>query len=230
MLNVKKLILKEKIYAYTQYCGFGDMWAVASYLLRVSEELKKPVRFFAQSSKQRDIIRAVLPHLRSKGKVDLVPAPTAKMKWLGYCEPFRVKFVPTYRRWKYNKYSNLVAYQFDGRHLAAEKNLPPQRLKYLLDSLHLMGYHTVDVGHKKPLEFIIDVLAKCKFFIGCPSGLSVVSASVGNPVFLITRAMHPLFLKFMQECQYRTKSVHMFTTVDEFLIHVKRMNRCGKLL
>lgn len=230
MLKIKKLVLKEKVYTYTQYCGFGDIWAVTSYLLRVSEEIKKPARFWPRSSRQRDIIRAVTPLLRSRGSIDIVPAPTPKMKMLNYCEPFRVKFVPTYKRWKHNKYSNIVAYQFDGNHLADEKNLPLPRLMYLLKSLEAMGYKTMDVGHRKPLPYIIDVLSKCKFFVGCPSGLSVVSISVGNPVFLITRSMNPLFLRFMADCQYRTKSVQMFSTVDEFLIHVRRMSRCGKML
>jgi hypothetical protein len=229
MLKIKKLVLKEKIYGYTEYCGFGDLWAVASYLLRVSEELGKPSRFFGKS-KQRNTINSILPHFRSKGAVNIVPHPPQKLKMLGYCEPFRVKFVPTHQSWKYNKYSKTVAYQFDGYHLAGEKNLPLKRFMYLLESLNAMGYQAIDVGNSKPISFIIDTLAKCKFFVGCPSGLSVVSISVGNPVFLITRLMNPLFLKFMQNCQYRTKSVQMFTTVDEFLIHIKRMDRCGMLL
>ncbi len=229
MLKIKKLVIKEKTYTYTEYCGFGDMWAVTSYLLRVSEEIGKPAQFWTKSAKQRDIIRAVTPLLKSKGKIDLVPMPTPKMKVLNYCEPFRVKFVPTYKRWKHNK-QNIIAYQFDGNHLANDKNLSLSRFMYLLKSLEGMGYELVDVGHKKPLPYIVDVLSKCKFFVGCPSGLSVVSISVGNPVFLITRLMHPLFLRFMVDCQYRTKSVQMFSTVVEFLIHVKRMCRCGMML
>ena len=229
MLRVKKLCLQERVYTYTEYCGFGDMWAVTSYLLRVSEEIKKPASFWAKSSKQRDIIRSITPLLKSNGTINIVDSPSRKMKILNYCEPFRVKFVPTYKRWRRNK-SKIIAYQFDGSHLAEDKNLSMRRLLYLLKSLDLMGYELVDVGHHKPLSYIVDVLSQCKFFVGCPSGLSVVSISVGNPVFLITRTMEPLFLRFMLDCQYCTKHVQMFSTVDEFLIHVKRMSRSGGML
>jgi hypothetical protein len=229
MLKVKKLALGDRAYGYTKYCGFGDMWAVTSYLLRLSEESKKPTQFWSQSARQTDMIKLIVPFLRSKGTISFVP-PTSKIKMVEYCEPFRVKFVPTYKRWEYDKCSKLVAYQFDGNHLADIKNLPLLSLKYLLQSLEAMGYQTVNVGENKPLSYIIDVLSQCKFFVGCASGLSIASISVGNPVFLITRMINPLFLKFMMDCQYRTKHVQMFSTTDEFLIYLRRINRCGMML
>jgi len=229
MLKFRKLsTAKDKIYGYADMCGFGDIWALTSYLLRVSEEAGRPTRFFTRNEKIRAIIRSIIPHLRSKGKIHLAHNPLQKQ--LGYCEPFLVKFVPTHKKWQYNRASNIVAYQFDGNHLGNEKNLPWQRQLYLLRSLRRMGFIPVDVGHKKPIRFIVDTLSKCRFFVGCPSGLSVVSISVGNPVYLITRSINPKYCGFMRNCQYKTKEVHMYRTVDEFLIQARRMNRMGKLL
>jgi hypothetical protein len=225
MLKVKKLVTKDKIYGYSELCGFGDIWAMTNYLLRVSQELGKPARFFSRAKHIGDTIKEIVPLLKSKGSVNIV-GPHEKI--LSYCEPFSIKFLPTIKEW--SPTSNIIAYQFDGRHLQRQKNLPCIRLAYLINSLMDMGYDPVDVGGYKPLEYIVDILSKCQFFVGCPSGLSVVSLSVGNPVFLITRQMDPLFLLFMHQCQYRDKDVRMYTTVDEFLIQVKRMRGMGRLL
>lgn len=211
-------------------CGFGDLWALTSYLLRVSEESGKPARFFTRNQKQKDIVGSIIPHLRSKGKIVFVSRPTEKL--LGYCEPFLVKLVSTKQIWKYNRQAKIVAYQFDGVHLADQKNLPLPRLIHLLRSLTNQGYIPVDVGHHKPLSFIINTLSRCKFFVGCPSGLSVVAMSVGCPIMLITRKISPAYLGFMKRhCQYKTsRMIEMYMTVDEFLMRSRWLSRIGRLL
>lgn len=229
MLKFKRYSIKNKIYGYQDACGFGDIWALTSYLLRVSEESGKPTHYFSRNQRQKEIMQSIVPHLKSKGKIVFSFKPTERL--LGYCEPFLLKLVPTKRTWKYNGCARVVAYQFDGVHLADEKNLPLPRLIHLLRSLTNQGFIPIDVGHHKPLSFIVDTLAKCKFFVGCPSGLSVAAMSVGCPIMLITRKIKPAYLGFMKRCQYNTsRRIEMYMTVDEFLIRSRQLGRMGRLL
>lgn len=227
MLKVKKLYF-DKIYGYSdELSGFGDLWAVTSYLLRVSEESGKPTRFFSRIKKVKNTMRTIIPYLTSKGSISFVDKSNQKV--LRYCEPYAVKFVPTNKVWN-NKHSDVVAYQFDGVHLSKQKNLPLPRLRFLIKSLKALGLKPVDVGHGRPIEYIIDILSNCRFLVGCPSGLSIVSISVGNPVILITRNIDPKYCVYMKTCQYKTKPVQMYRTVDEFIIDLNRKNRMGRLL
>ena len=219
MLKVKKYALKDKIYGYPDACGLGDVWAVTSYLLRISEEADLPSRFFTKNIEFRNRIEAIRPFLRSKGQIQFVSQ--ASQRVFNYCEPYKVKFVPTLQKW--NGKSNIVAFQFDGNHLYDRKNLPDKRLKFLIKSLTEMGYNSVDVGNHKSISFIVETLANCRLFVGCPSGLSVACLSVGTPIYLITRRLHPDFLQWLRKCHYRTVDVQMFTTVDQFLIRVKQL-------
>lgn len=227
MLKLKGHDFRDVIYGYeTEACGFGDAFAVTNYLLRASERIKKPVRFACHNRDLRERVRFISTYLDTPGRINIVNA--RKQKILGYCEPFGVKFVRTKRRWRYNHWSKIVAYQFDGRHLAEEKNLPPDRVDYLVKQLKMMGYNPIDVGNHKPLGYVIDVLAKCRFFVGCPSGIAHVSQSVGNPIYVITKEMKRSYLNFMRRCQYRTAQVHMTKYIFDFLrvIHNEQPTLC----
>lgn len=227
MLKVRKLYF-DKVYGYSdEVSGFGDLWAVTSYLLRVSEESGKPTRFFTRVKKLKKTMKDIIPFLTSKGNIDFVDQPLQKI--LSYCEPYSVKFVPTNKTWS-NNHNNIVAYQFDGIHLSEQKNLPLPRLRFLIKSLKDLGFIPVDVGHGRPIKHIIDILSECQFFVGCPSGLSVVSMSVGNPIMLITRNINPRYCPFMRRCQYKTRTVDMYRTVDEFIIEIRRRKQMGRLL
>lgn len=228
MLKVRKLYV-DKVYGYSDDAsGFGDLWAVTSYLLRVSEESGKPTQFFSRIKKVKSTMRDIIPHLSSKGRIEFVDRPLQKI--LGYCEPYSVKLVPTNKLWNYNRHHNIVAYQFDGIHLSEQKNLPLPRLRFLIQSLKELGFRPFDIGHGRAIKDIIDILSECQFFVGCPSGLSVVSMSVGNPIILITRNIDPRYCTFMKRCQYKTAEVDMYRTVDEFLIEIRRRNRMGSLI
>lgn len=218
MLKLVKFASQE-VYGYHEYCGFGDIWAVTGYLLRLSEESHRPSKFFTKNADLKQDIRSITPFFDSKGTIELVSAPPQRI--FTYCEPYLCRPTPTIKTWKRNN-SNIVACQFDGRHLYKHKNVEGSRLRFLTRSLASMGLRLIDVGNRKPISYIVDVLANCRFFVGCPSGLSVVSMSVGNPVYLITRMMDPRYLSFMERCHYKYGNVQMFMTVDEFLIQARR--------
>lgn len=222
MLRIKKHSNRHRVYGYTDHCHFGDSWAVTSYLLRLSQETGRPSRFFTKSQTVRDSIVQIRPFFRSRGRIEFAFEPPERI--FHYCEPYWVKFVPTIRVWnsscEFN--SRLVAYQFDGNHLWEQKNLPSDRLHYLLYSLRKMGFIPIDVGHRRKISTIINTLANCRFFVGCPSGLSVVARSVGCPIMLITRHLDPGMKSFLRMCQYHRTNVKMFTAVDQFLAHVRR--------
>jgi hypothetical protein len=214
MLKVIKYSQHDRIYGYPEECGFGDIWAVTSFLLRISEESARPTKFAARSKSFKSTMQDILPLLQSKGKIEFVGGQAAQ-RILNYCEPYKVKFVPTINKWTGN--SKIIAYQFDGNHLANHKNINKDRLEWLLNNLIKMGYEPVNVGGRQSVEFIIDTLAKAKLFVGCPSGLSVAAISVGTPIFLITKMLKVKFVRFLRSCHYHTKPVRMFRTVNQFL-------------
>ncbi len=189
--------------------GFGDTWAVTSYLLRISQEINKPVKVFSHNKRFVLTVRDVKKHLNTYGDIEFVhTVPTAKMS---YCEPYKAKFLPTKKLW--NCSTNIVAYQFDGRHLAKVKNI---NYNYVLRVLKSKGYVPINLGGYKPLDFIIDILSKCKFFLGSPSGMSVVSMSVGNPAYVIGGGLSDKYLSFMSKCQYQN-GVTVFKFTKSFL-------------
>ncbi len=211
---------KKTIYGFeVERCGFGDAWAVTSYLLRMSEEAKKPVKFASSEGSLKNRIELISNFLDSTGKIQMVHQFQERV--IRYCEAYSVKFVRTKKRWKDN-HSRIVAYQFDGNHLASQKNPPPDKVAALVKELTYMGYQPIDIGHMKPLDFVINTLAKCKFFVGCPSGMAHVSMSVGNPIYVITRNMSPKFVDFMKVCQYKTASnINILPNMREFISNIR---------
>jgi hypothetical protein len=220
MLKVVKYGQHDRILGYPEECGFGDIWAVTSYLLRISEETGRPTRFFTKSKSFKSTIQSILPVLRSKGKIEFIGGHAAQ-RILNYCEPYKLRFIPTVRTWEINN-SKIIAYQFDGSHLSKHKNINGSRLTWLLNNLIKMGYKPVDIGGKKSINFIVDTLAEAKLFLGCPSGLSVAALSVGTPIFLITKMLKVDFVRFLRSCQYHTKPVRMFRTANQFLFCLNR--------
>src|SRR5581483_1195362 len=88
--------LNNKVCTYI-YNHFGDSWAITSYLLRISEESGKPVRYYPTNSRQRDNILQIRPYLKSKGIIHIVEQSPEVT--LAHCTPFRTKFVKTLRSW-----------------------------------------------------------------------------------------------------------------------------------
>lgn len=218
MLCVQKYHNFSKVYGYN-LSHFGDTWAYTNLLLRLSEGNGKPVRVGIENQKLKKLILQIRPFLKSKGRI-VFSNRRADLKYM-YCDPYKIKFVPAIRTWNYKRAlkSKIVAYQFDGIHLSEEKNLPPHRIKVLLSALRKMGYTPVNVGGHKKIDFIINTLSNCKFFIGCPSGLSVAARSVKCPIFLITWKLGLDWVNWIKNCQCPTAK--FFVNVGEFLRFTK---------
>lgn len=220
MLKTSKIYYASRIFGYPEECGFGDIWAVTSYLLRLSEKTSTPTKFFTKSQRFKTTMKEILPFLNSSGRIEFV-AGSAAHKILNYCEPYRTKFVPTTKIWE-RRHSKIIAYQFDGNHLAKLKNISSFSVSKLLDSLTKMGYTPVNIGDQKSIEFIVDTLSQAKLFVGCPSGLSIAAISVGTPIFLITKMLNVDFVRFLRSCQYHTTCVKIFRTIRQFLLCLNR--------
>ncbi len=222
MLKTRKYAWKDCLWTY-QDCNFGDMWAIANFLLRVSQETGLPAKMYHHSAQFRSIVLSIVPHLDAKGIVEFVNFPTAglQQRRLRYCDPFIVKWFRTKEKWLNARRSNIVTYQFDGRHLSNLKNLPLDRVHYLRKQLIDLGFNPIDVGGMKPLDYIIHTMANARFHVGCPSGMGIVALSVGVPVYNITRFLSDDFVAFMQTCQYKNRPVQTFKFVDDFVRHVR---------
>jgi len=204
----------NKIYTY-DWWHFGDSWAITSYLLKISEESGKPVRYYPTNSRQRDNILQIRPYLKSKGIIHIVEqSPEVK---LPHPSPYNKKFVKAIRTWdrQHAKRSRIVAYQFDGNHWGEYKNPSGEQLNRLLDSLRKFGYNPVDVGGHRPISYIINTLSNCKFFVGCPSGIAVAARSVCCPSYLITFNLCDAALYWLKTCQY--PGMRMFKYINDFL-------------
>jgi hypothetical protein len=192
---------------------FGDTWALTSYLLSLSEKNGSPILFSDRDKDVNEIILDITPHLNSKGKIIFSNSePTIIFK---DPEPYRKKFIPTIKKWSETN-SKIIAYQFDGRHQAEKKNLPKQNIENLINSLVKLGYHPIDVGNYKSISFIVDTLSKCQLFVGCASGLSVVTRSVGCPTFIISWKIKEALVDYLVNCQL-PHIIRFFKTENSFL-------------
>lgn len=214
MLFVQKYQHNDGIYNF-DYGHFGDIWAYTNLLLRISEGNGRPIRITYVNNYMKNLILKIKSFLNSKGRIIFTNKP--KTRFLNFGDAFSIKFIPTLRTWNRKRAlkSKIVAYQFDGRHLAEEKNLPPMEFRKLLNGLRKMGYIPVNVGGNKKLNFIINVMSNCKFFVGCPSGLSVVARSVKCPIFLITWKLSKGMIGVLKTLQCPTAK--FFRTTNEFL-------------
>jgi hypothetical protein len=183
--------------------GFGDTWAVTNFLLRKSEEQGSPVKVFSVRKHFVDNVRQIKKHIASSGDIVFVKdTPNAKMS---YCDPFRVDFLPTKKRWSCT--SNIIAYQFDGRHLA---QLKTPNYEVALKFLQSKGFLPINIGGYKSLDFVIDILSRCHCFMGCASGMSIVALNVGTPSYIVTAGLDKRYVRFMKTCQYYAKPIRLF--------------------
>jgi hypothetical protein len=211
-------VQKQDICSYGWH-HFGDVWAYTNLLLKISERSGQPIKVGIENQKIRKTILQIRPFLKSKGKI-VFSNRLANLNF-SYCDPYNIRFVPSVRTWNYKRSlkSKIVAYQFDGNHLAEQKNLPWDKIQFLINSLKRMGYEPVNVGGYKKMNFIINTLSNCKFFVGCPSGLSVAARSVGCPINLITWKLGYDMIHVLKTCQCPTAK--FFPTVKEFLSFTK---------
>ncbi len=198
---------------------FGDIWAYTNLLLKISDSSGKPVRVGIENQKLRNTILQIKPFLNSKGRIVFT---NRRANFIyDYCDPYRIEFVDSVRTWNYKRSlkSKVVAYQFDGNHLSEQKNLPWKEIQFLIKSLASMGFNPVNVGGYKKIDFIVNTLSNCRFFVGCPSGLSVAARSVKCPINLITWKLDQNMINHLKWCQCPTAK--FFSTTNEFLNFTK---------
>lgn len=161
---------------YLEY-GFGDKWAATSFLLKESERLNKVIYF---NCEDWQLIYEIANYLNHKGKIKYKKYPIIRPN---YDIVFKTK--PLKTKITYKKSSNIIAYQFDGRSDFYIKNSQPHEIQYFLKYTKALNYKTINVGNMQPLNFVINILAKCKLFVGVPSGITHVAMSVGTPIHCI---------------------------------------------
>jgi len=164
--------------------GFGDIWASTSWLLRKSEELNEVVRVKAEFPHFRDWMAFISPIFDSVGRLKFVDRGIAVRP--RYANIFK-GLMPVKKRWEPRP--KKVVYQLDGRHNAHLKNLSSDQTRFLLSSLRRMGYSNFNVGNMTPIRQVVRHMSEAAFFVGVPSGMSVVALSVGLPVYIVLNKM-----------------------------------------
>jgi len=197
--------------------GFGDIWGATNYLLYLSETQNEPI-WFSTHETRRKTITEISSHLVSEGKINLTALPgNREINVLrDPCLAYK-KFFPTHKTWNHID-SNVIAYQFDGVHKGEYKNLPKRTVESFVKALQDRGYETINVGGHKPIDEIVDVLSACKLFVGCASGISVLSLSVRNPVCIFHRRNDVNWFRYLKNCHYNTSTMNQyFSSPNKFI-------------
>ena len=189
---------------YIRY-GFGDRWASVSYLLRKSEQEGRPIIVDGDVDSRH--IYELASYFDSTGK--LIYEKNRPFEFVDIHQAFSTKYLPTKKTWKASD-SNMVAYQFDGITAFWDKNPSDQEISEFLSYLVSCGLTPVDLGHMKPIPYIIDTLATCKFFVGCASGIAHLSMSVDTPMYVILHNLPedtgpPYGAKYNRDVVYSSK-------------------------
>jgi hypothetical protein len=169
---------------YANPCkGFGDSWSGTGMLLDLSEKLGKPLRVSSKDTTRPNTVNEIQSYFDSTGKIQLVNE-RCQVK-TNFWQIHKHRIVPTKVQWSASK-SRVVCCQFDGIHLSHHKNPKPWQVKLITDTLCRDGFMPINLGGMKPIKYIIDNLARARFFIGCPSGIAHVAMSVGTPMKILT--------------------------------------------
>jgi ADP-heptose:LPS heptosyltransferase len=169
----------EKKHYYIRF-GLGDRWASISYLLRKSQEKGRPV--FIDGEADSGHLYELASYFDTTGQ--LIYEKGRSILPMNYHEAFSTKYLPTKKTWR-DTNSKVVAYQFDGVTSFWDKNPSDKEITEFLNHLTSRGFTPVDLGHMKPLPYIIETLTTCKFFVGCASGIGHISMSVNTPMCII---------------------------------------------
>jgi hypothetical protein len=179
--------------------GFGDLWAIANYLLHVSEETGEEALVFKLDS----LLATIVSQLNSRGavrEVDQQPdvlftdrdrdilqsysfrAPRIVLPWL---DAFGKAYFPTRKvRWYPNR-SRIIATQLVPRNPDDIKACSPADCQLFRERSRAAGYEVVELGLPRSIEENIAIAARCEAFVGVCSGMSHLCHSVGVPVHLV---------------------------------------------
>jgi len=209
----------EKRHHYIQF-GLGDRWASVSFLLRKSEEKGRPI--FVDGDFDPEHLYELASCFDTTGK--LIYEKGHPILPMNYHDAFSTKYLPTKKTWR-DTNSNVVAYQFDGISSFWNKNPPDEEIAEFLSYLSRRGFTPVDLGHMKPLPYIIETLATCKFFVGCASGIGHISMSVNTPMYIILHNLQegtgpPYSVEYQQTVYSSKPDVQFFKYLKDLMNHL----------
>lgn len=195
-------------------CHLGDLWAGTSYLLKKSAALRSPIVVSNVSGgglPTGPMIGEILGLLEHIGVFHFTNV--APQKIVDLYHSFGHDYVRTRVKWKAAT-SRIVCYQFDGRTEFDRKNPTTEETHRFLDHVRMRGYEPINIGGYRPLSHCIEIASTAEFFVGAPSGLGHVCASVGTPIHIIYN-QKPLV--DLAEYAYRNKPITYYRTMDDFL-------------
>jgi len=178
--------------------GLGDCWATVNYALQKAEDnditFKLATWYKNRGGKIRNAeskLTEMIPLFRdiSAGKVLLVDdAPTEKLArdgggYLKWFDVYNVPYVRTKTIWAEND-SRDICCHFDGKSHSC-KRCSADEEKQIIEYLKNLGFNPIYLGKHTSLNEAVDLLSKCKAFIGVDSGFCHMAHSVRTPIHLI---------------------------------------------
>jgi hypothetical protein len=180
----------EDVYKHPGRGGaFGDSLGWASFIYRLSEAHKKPIKVFQFLKKCETIKKEIL---ETSGSIQHINcANNLKINYLdggtkgGYREVYSTLFLPSKFKWAKNN-SRKVAFQFGHRGLRDRQIQDPNDEKLIIDTLRKNNFEPIEVGGFLSNEQCAMLISQAQFFVGTCSGMSHLSHSVGTPVHMLT--------------------------------------------
>jgi hypothetical protein len=188
--------------------GFGDVWKSLQFAHYVRRTRGIVVRLYARwhgwpgtdfsprpLANRAALAREIEEVLEVSSPLEIVTdGPLEEVTCLLGRWPMHFPEVPTrvrWRGWEHGLHRRL-AYQFDGRWSAADKNPPPEDLARLVG--WAPGFELVRLGDPLSVRECTEAAAASDLFFGVDSGMIQLCYAVGVPVFLIGYRMDPLML------------------------------------
>ena len=231
----------KNIYGFCFEGGLGDWWCWTNKILHLSELNKETILVTTQNSSSVKAptgnLKMCANFLENSGSFEYREARETIKLIYNFFPPDRNIpegydcFHPAIYRWS-DKKSKIIAYQFDGIHLAEQKNPNNDEINYFLNTTKNLGYTPVDIGHRQPLDFCIKTMAESHCFVGCPSGMGVIARSVGVPINLIYKNINLSYVEFMQHNYYKidnlNQNIKWYRAFDDFFDHCD-LNRTKRI-
>jgi hypothetical protein len=205
--------------------GFGDVWKSVQFAHYVRRTRGIVVRLYARwhgwpgvdfsATPQVDrsaLAREIEEVLDVSGPLEIVgEVPLEEVTCLLGRWPMHFPQVPTRVRWRgwAHGLHRRLAYQFDGRWSAADKNPPPEDLPRLLE--WGPGFELVRLGEPLSVRECVAAAAASDLYFGVDSGMLQLCYAVGVPVFLIGYGMSPEVLFAWHGSRH---AVHCADTAD----------------
>lgn len=167
--------------------GFGDLLVAVNFCAHQSLMTKEPARIsewggFTRHQSQRDRIQGIIDIFDFPKDCSVVVTDelaTVRM----YGDPWKFNYFPTRKSWIGG--GDYIAYQFDGRSSAAEKNPPKEDIDLFNTWAKDNNLPVRYVGLPCSIDECVEIIRHAKLFVGACSGMSHLSLSVGCPTFVV---------------------------------------------